>query len=63
VAICDYSLIGEELYALGAYVSEDPTVSSSLAGQDIGKFLAVLLIVLGSILLTLGMSIKGLLSM
>jgi len=63
VAICDYSLIGEELYALGAYVSEDPTVSSSLAGQDIGKFLAVLLIVLGSILITLGMSIKGLLSM
>jgi hypothetical protein len=63
VAICDYSIIGEELYALGAYVSEDPTVSSSLAGQDIGKFIAVILIVLGSVLITLGMSIKGLLSM
>ncbi len=63
VAICDYSLIGEELYALGAYVSEDPTVSSSLAGQDIGKFIAAILIVLGSILITLGMSIKGLFSM
>jgi hypothetical protein len=63
VAICDYSIIGEELYALGAYVSEDPTVSSSLAGQDIGKFIAAILIVIGSILITLGMSIKGLLSM
>ncbi|OGD47845.1 hypothetical protein A3K69_05895 [Candidatus Bathyarchaeota archaeon RBG_16_57_9] len=63
VAICDYSIIGEELYALGAYVSEDPTVSSSLAGQDVGKFIAVILIVLGSVLITLGMSIKGLLSM
>lgn len=63
VAICDYSIIGEELYALGAYVSEDPTVSSSLAGQDVGKFIALILIILGSILLTLGISIKGLLSM
>ena len=63
VAICDYSIIGEELYALGAYVSEDPTVSSSLAGQDIGKFIAAILIILGSVLITLGMSIKGLLSM
>jgi len=63
VAICDYSLIGEELYALGAYVSEDSTVSSSLAGQDVGKYIAVILIVLGSILITFGASIKGLLSM
>ena len=63
VAICDYSIIGEELYALGAYVSEDPTVSSSLAGQDIGKFIALILVIVGSILLTLGMNIKGLLSM
>jgi hypothetical protein len=63
VAICDYSIIGEELYALGAYVSEDPTVSSSLAGQDVGKFIAAILIILGSVLITLGMSIKGLLSM
>jgi hypothetical protein len=63
VAICDYSIIGEELYALGAYVAEDPTVSSSLAGQDIGKFIALILIVVGSVLLTLGMSIKGLFTM
>jgi hypothetical protein len=63
VAICDYSLIGEELYALGAYLSEDPTVSASLAGQDVGKYIAALLIILGSLLITIGMDIKGLLSM
>lgn len=59
VAICDYSIIGEELYALGAYVSEDPTQSSSLAGQDIGKFIALILILLGSILMTVGFDISG----
>jgi hypothetical protein len=60
VAICDYSIIGEELYALGAYVSEDPTQTASLAGQDIGKYIALILILLGSILATVGFDISGL---
>ena len=59
VAICDYSIIGEELYALGAYVSEDPTQTASLAGQDIGKYIALILILLGSILATVGFDISG----
>jgi len=59
VAICDYSLIGEELYALGAFVSEDPTQTASLAGQDIGKYIALILILLGSILATVGFDISG----
>jgi hypothetical protein len=54
VAICDYSVIGEELYALGAYVSQDALQSSSLAGQDIGKYLAIVAIILGVILVTVG---------
>lgn len=62
VAICDYSIIGEELYALGAYVSEDPTNTASLAGQDIGKFIAIALIILGAILATAGFSITGVFS-
>ena len=57
VAICDYSLIGEELYAMGAYVSEDPINTSSLVGQDIGKFLSIILIILGLILITIGVDI------
>jgi hypothetical protein len=63
VAICDYSIIGEELYALGAYVSEDPTQSSSLVGQDLGKYIAMILILLGTILITAGVDITQFLSM
>ena len=63
VAICDYSIIGEELYALGAYVSKDPTQSSSLAGQDIGKYIALILIALGVILVTLGVDVSSIFSM
>jgi len=62
VAICDYSIIGEELYALGAYVSGDPTNTASLAGQDIGKYLALIIIVIGSLLATAGFSISGIFS-
>ena len=62
VAICDYSIIGEELYALGAYVSEDVANSSSLAGQDIGKYIAVALILVGSLLATFGYDITGFLA-
>jgi len=59
VAICDYSIIGEELYALGAFVSEDPTQTASLAGQDIGKYIALALILVGSLLATFGIDISG----
>ena len=44
--ICDYTLIGEDIYAAGAYVSKDPVLVGSIAGQDVGKILAMLLIVL-----------------
>jgi len=63
VAICDYSIIGEELYALGAYVSQDPTQISSLAGQDIGKYIALIIIVLGSMLATVGFDLTGIFAM
>ncbi len=62
VAICDYSIIGEELYALGAYVSEDATQTASLAGQDIGKYIALILVLLGSILATVGIDLSGVFS-
>jgi len=62
VAVCDYSIIGEELYALGAYLSQDPTQSASLAGQDIGKFIAIIMMLLGAILATLGIDISSIFS-
>ena len=43
VAACDYTLIGEELFVAGAYLSREPRQLGSLKGQDIGK--AVILLV------------------
>lgn len=62
VAVCDYWVMGEEMYALGAYVSGDPRISASIAGQDIGKYLAIILMVVGSILATFGVDLASLLS-
>ncbi len=49
VAACDYTLIGEELFAASAYLSQEPRMLGSLKGQDVGKLIAMLFIVLGSI--------------
>ena len=54
VAACDYTLIGEELFAASAYLSHDPKQLGSLKGQDIGKALAMIVIVVGVALATLG---------
>jgi hypothetical protein len=53
VAACDYTLIGEELFAASAYLSKDPKLLGSLKGQDVGKFIFLLAIFIGVILLTL----------
>ena len=45
--ICDYLLIGEEIYAAGAYLSKDPVQVGSIRGQDIGKVIAWILMFIG----------------
>lgn len=47
---CDYTLIGEELYAAGAYLSKEPMLLSVLKLQDFGKLFMMLSIIIGSIL-------------
>jgi len=54
VAACDYTLIGEELFAASAYLSKDDKMLGSLKGQDFGKAVAMVSIVLGTLLMTLG---------
>jgi len=49
VAACDYTLIGEELYAASAYLSQEPVQLGSLRGQDVGKLIFVIVIILGVI--------------
>jgi len=39
VTACDYTLLGEELYAAGAYLSRDPVLLAQLKAQDVGKLL------------------------
>jgi len=47
VAACDYTLIGEELFAASAYLSKDKKMLGSLKGQDAGKAIAMVAILLG----------------
>lgn len=52
VAACDYTLIGEELFAASAYLSNEPKQLGSLKGQDLGKVVAMAAIVIGVIAVT-----------
>lgn len=53
VSACDYTLIGEEFFAASAYLSGQPHQLGSLKGQDAGKVLAALLMVIGCVWATL----------
>ncbi len=54
VTTCDYTLIGEELYAASAYLSREPVQVGTLRGQDLGKAFILAVIVLGTVLATAG---------
>jgi hypothetical protein len=56
VIACDYALIGEEIYAAGAYASKDPIQLSSIVGQDVAKLAAIALIAISTILVTFGIT-------
>ncbi|OYD13695.1 hypothetical protein CH333_10370 [candidate division WOR-3 bacterium JGI_Cruoil_03_44_89] len=47
VTACDYTIIGEELYAASAYLSKEPILTGSIKAQDLGKLIILILIVLG----------------
>ncbi|HAT72215.1 MAG TPA: hypothetical protein DCS63_05305 [Elusimicrobia bacterium] len=51
---CDYTLIGEELYAAGAYLSKEPMLLSALKVQDFGKLVVMVSVFFGMILVALG---------
>lgn len=54
IAACDYTLMGEELYAASAYLSREPLLLGGLKGQDWMKVLIVILILLGVGLIVFG---------
>jgi hypothetical protein len=47
ITSCDYTLIGEEVYAAGAYLSQDPNQLGGLRGQDVAKMGALATVGLG----------------
>jgi hypothetical protein len=54
VAATDYTLIGEELYAASAYLSQEPVQLGSLKAQDYMKAAVMIFIILGAIAITAG---------
>jgi len=54
VVACDYTLIGEELYAAGASLSGDPVQLGSIRGQDVAKAIFIALIIFGVVLALMG---------
>jgi hypothetical protein len=53
ISTCDYTLIGEELYASSAYLTREPVLLGSLYGQDRAKLLFFVLIIIGVFIATL----------
>jgi len=59
-AISDYVVIGEEIFAAGAYISQDPIQLKTIAGGDFGKVSAIGLIILGVLLKMIGFDLSSL---
>ncbi len=59
VAACDYTLIGEELFAASAYLSKNPREVGSLKGQDMVKVVIIIAILIGTLLKTLAATDYG----
>ncbi len=47
ITACDYTLIGEELYAASAYLSRERVLLGTLRGQDVGKAIFLVAMVVG----------------
>lgn len=54
ITTCDYTLIGEELYAASAYLSREANLLGSLRGQDVGKAFLIFIIIVGLIVTSAG---------
>ena len=56
VVTCDYTLIGEEIYAASAYLSKEPVLTGSVVAQDIAKIVVLATLVVGFVMASLGKS-------
>ncbi|MHC4660111.1 MAG: DUF6754 domain-containing protein [Planctomycetota bacterium] len=53
ITACDYTIIGEELFAASAYLSREPVMLGSLRGQDVGKMIIMFLVLVGTFIASL----------
>lgn len=58
VAACDYTLIGEEMYAASCYLKPEPQMLGSLKGEDFTKAIILIFLVFGAALGTFGVLFK-----
>jgi hypothetical protein len=49
IASCDYTLIGEELYAVSAYMTREPKLLSTLKAADAVKAICLIVLVVGAV--------------
>jgi hypothetical protein len=59
IAACDYTLMGEELYAASAYLSHEPIMLGGLKGQDFMKIVIIALIIIGVVLVSIDVGNLG----
>jgi hypothetical protein len=57
VTACDYTLIGEELYAASAYLSREPLLLGTIKAQDTIKAILMIAMAVGIVVLALGSDI------
>jgi len=50
ITTCDYTLIGEELYAASAYLNREPMQLGTLKAQDYYKFVILIVMIAGAVL-------------
>jgi len=56
ITACDYTLIGEELYAASAYLSKEPLLLGTLKAQDLAKLLIAIIIFIGIVTSVIGIN-------
>lgn len=57
VTTCDYTLMGEELYAASAYLSREPALLGSIKAQDIAKAIIIMTVAVGIVEYFFGSSV------
>jgi hypothetical protein len=55
MVVCfDYSILGEEVFAAGAYVTKEPYIVSALVANDLLRVFIISILLLGTLFLTMG---------